>query len=119
MLVIPQVKIEKEPENIHGQLMFREMYICAEYATPNFGRMQGNKICRCVSSSASAVVAARESQDLIRSRFPLCSFIDWKCQTRYDETGAEIVPRPKDNDALAEEHLEAWVRFHLALFILA
>jgi hypothetical protein len=37
------------------------------------------------------------------------SFIDWKCQTMYDKEGAEIVPRPRDEDALAEEHLEAWV----------
>lgn len=45
-------KVSKEPENMPGQLEFREMYYCADFATEHFGRIRGNKICRCVRKSA-------------------------------------------------------------------
>lgn len=39
-------KITKEPENIAGQLEFREMYYCAEFATENYDRIRGNSLSR-------------------------------------------------------------------------
>lgn len=39
------------PENLNGQLLFRDMYACAEFAVgDNFGRVRGNEVCRYVSS---------------------------------------------------------------------
>lgn len=40
-----------EPENLEGQLMFREMYYAAECAQGlDFGQIRGNSICRSVGS---------------------------------------------------------------------
>ncbi len=36
----------KEPENMFGQLQFRDMYAAAEFGTPHFQRMRGNHVCR-------------------------------------------------------------------------
>lgn len=36
-----------EPENLEGQLLFREMYYAAEYAQGLvFGQIRGNSVCR-------------------------------------------------------------------------
>jgi len=40
----------KEPENMFGQLQFRDMYAAAEYGTANFQKIHGNPVCRCVCS---------------------------------------------------------------------
>lgn len=38
-----------EPENLEGQLLFREMYYAAEFAQGNkFGQIHGNSDCRSV-----------------------------------------------------------------------
>ncbi|WWC67038.1 uncharacterized protein I206_100945 [Kwoniella pini CBS 10737] len=72
----------KEPENMFGQLQFRDMYACAEAAIPNFERIRGNSICK---------------------------YIDWSLQNQYDKNGNEILPRPKDEkDEQAEKRFEAW-----------
>ncbi|KAJ1555482.1 hypothetical protein HK405_001519 [Cladochytrium tenue] len=34
------------PVSLLGQLLWREFYYCAAAATPNFGRMEGNPVCR-------------------------------------------------------------------------
>ncbi|WVR03300.1 hypothetical protein IAU60_000291 [Kwoniella sp. DSM 27419] len=71
----------KEPENMFGQLQFRDMYACAEAAVPHFERIRGN---------------------------PVCRFIGWALQNQYDEEGREILPRPRDEDERAETYFEAW-----------
>lgn len=35
-----------EPENMFGQLEFRDMYACAEAGTKHFERIRGNHVCR-------------------------------------------------------------------------
>lgn len=40
------VKETKEPENMFGQLEFRDMYACAELGTEHFARIRGNKVCK-------------------------------------------------------------------------
>ncbi|KAK7036626.1 hypothetical protein VNI00_011559 [Paramarasmius palmivorus] len=75
-------KATKEPENLEGQLAFREMYYSAEFAQgPEFGQIRGNSICR---------------------------YIDWKLQNQYDAEGKLIVPRPRGETG-AEEWYLAWV----------
>ncbi|WWD22279.1 hypothetical protein CI109_106770 [Kwoniella shandongensis] len=72
----------KEPENMFGQLQFRDMYACAEACTPHFERIRGNSVCR---------------------------FIDWSLQNQYDpKSGQEISPRPRSDNEEAEERFEAW-----------
>lgn len=39
-------KETKEPENMFGQLQFRDMYACAEAAGAHFERIRGNGVCR-------------------------------------------------------------------------
>ncbi|KAL7419958.1 hypothetical protein Q5752_004921 [Cryptotrichosporon argae] len=56
------------------------MYACAEYASPHFSRIRGN---------------------------PACRFIDWKLQNAYDDSGDEIVPRPRGDD-VDEDRLLRW-----------
>ncbi|KAK4686103.1 cryptochrome, partial [Tremellales sp. Uapishka_1] len=70
----------KEPENMFGQLEFRDMYACAEIGTKEFQRIRGNKICR---------------------------YIDWGLQNQYNDEGKEILPRPS-GDAIDEERFAAW-----------
>jgi cryptochrome len=41
----------KEPENMFGQLEFRDMYACAEAASKNFQQIRGNAACRSVRYS--------------------------------------------------------------------
>ncbi|WRT63450.1 uncharacterized protein IL334_000355 [Kwoniella shivajii] len=71
----------KEPENMFGQLQFRDMYACAEAAVPHFERIRGN---------------------------PVCKYVAWSLQNQYDSDGNEILPRPKDEDEIAEERFQAW-----------
>ncbi|KAJ3401441.1 hypothetical protein HDU80_006005 [Chytriomyces hyalinus] len=69
------------PENLNGQLLFRDMYACAEYAIGDaFGKVRGNEICR---------------------------YMDWNLPTVYDESGVEIVPRPP-GDSVSESRLKAF-----------
>ncbi|KAH7926248.1 hypothetical protein BV22DRAFT_1104439 [Leucogyrophana mollusca] len=71
----------KHPENLEGQLLFREMYFAAECAVGlPFGQIRGNAICR---------------------------FIDWRLQNQYDASGHRIHPRPL-GDAEDEERFSAW-----------
>jgi cryptochrome len=37
------------PVSLRGQLLWREFFYCAAAATPNFGRMEGNAVCRQVT----------------------------------------------------------------------
>lgn len=39
-------KETKEPENMFGQLQFRDMYAVAECWVEDFQRIRGNKVCR-------------------------------------------------------------------------
>lgn len=41
-------KETKEPENMFGQLQFRDMYAVAECWVENFQRIRGNSVCRYV-----------------------------------------------------------------------
>ncbi|EIW67847.1 hypothetical protein TREMEDRAFT_21150, partial [Tremella mesenterica DSM 1558] len=70
----------KEPENMFGQLEFRDMYACAEALQPHFERIRGNSVCR---------------------------YIDWGLQNQYDEQGREILPRPRGKEE-DERRFEAW-----------
>ncbi|ORY31961.1 FAD binding domain of DNA photolyase-domain-containing protein [Naematelia encephala] len=72
--------ITKEPENMFGQLQFRDMYASAEAATRHFERIRGNHVSR---------------------------YIDWGLQNQYDPSGHEILPRPR-GDLVDEERFEAW-----------
>ncbi|KAG8731849.1 hypothetical protein FRC12_019528 [Ceratobasidium sp. 428] len=77
-------KSAKKPENLLGQLEFRDMYYAAELAVggTKFGRVRGN---------------------------PISKYIPWHCPTVYSEDGEPIIPRPKDSEHLhAEEWLAAW-----------
>ena len=38
-----------EPENMFGQLEFRDMYAAAEAGSKHFERIRGNAVCKCVS----------------------------------------------------------------------
>lgn len=70
-----------EPENLPGQLIFREMYFAAQLGVGKpYGQIRGNKICRV---------------------------IDWKLCNSYDEDGEQIIPRPKGTKE-DEEALEKW-----------
>ncbi|WWC57893.1 uncharacterized protein I303_100428 [Kwoniella dejecticola CBS 10117] len=71
----------KEPENMFGQLEFRDMYACAEAAVPHFERIRGNSVCK---------------------------YVAWALQNQYDDNGNEILPRPRDEDEEAEKRFEAW-----------
>uniref|UniRef100_A0A0W0FWC1 Photolyase/cryptochrome alpha/beta domain-containing protein n=1 Tax=Moniliophthora roreri TaxID=221103 RepID=A0A0W0FWC1_MONRR len=74
-------KASKEPENLEGQLAFREMYYAAEFAQgTEFGQIRGNSICR---------------------------YIDWHLQNQYDGDGKIIVPRPR-GESEAEDRFLAW-----------
>ncbi|KAJ9107732.1 hypothetical protein QFC21_001192 [Naganishia friedmannii] len=72
--------VTKEPENLLGQLEFREMYYCAEFATPNYDRIRGN---------------------------PLSKFMSWALMNHYDEKGEMIMPRPQGK-AQDEERFLRW-----------
>ncbi|KAG9104285.1 hypothetical protein FRC06_004035 [Ceratobasidium sp. 370] len=77
-------KSAKKPENLLGQLEFRDMYYAAELAVggTKFGRVRGN---------------------------PISKYIPWHCPTVYSENGEPIIPRPKDKEhPHAEEWLAAW-----------
>ncbi|KAG8681518.1 hypothetical protein FRC11_001019, partial [Ceratobasidium sp. 423] len=77
-------KSAKKPENLLGQLEFRDMYYAAELAVGGtaFARVQGN---------------------------PICRYIPWNCPTVYSEDGNPIIPRPEDQKhPEAEEWLAAW-----------
>jgi cryptochrome len=39
-------KESKEPENMFGQLEFRDMYACAEVGENHFERIRGNRVCK-------------------------------------------------------------------------
>ncbi|KAH7343748.1 FAD binding domain of DNA photolyase-domain-containing protein [Rhizoctonia solani] len=83
-ILVNAPKSAKKPENLIGQLEFRDMYYAAELAVggTNFARVQGNSICR---------------------------YIPWHCSTVYSEDGNPINPRPKDEKhPQAEEWLAAW-----------
>lgn len=69
------------PENLNGQLLFRDMYACAEFAIgDDFQRIRGNSVCR---------------------------YMDWYLPTKYDDKGEAIVPRPA-GDAVSEARLSAF-----------
>ncbi|CBQ72710.1 related to Deoxyribodipyrimidine photolyase [Sporisorium reilianum SRZ2] len=69
------------PENLNGQLLFRDMYACAEHAIgDDFQRVRGNEVCR---------------------------YMDWYLPTQYDKNGEVIVPRPA-GDAVSEARLSAY-----------
>lgn len=66
------------PENYEGQLLFREMYACAEHAVgDSFQYVYGNSISR---------------------------YMDWYLPTHHDEKGQVIVPRPR-GDEVSEDRL--------------
>jgi cryptochrome len=69
------------------------MYAAAEYGTPHFERIRGNKACRYVDS----LILTRADN----------RFIDWGLQNQYDEEGKEIRPRPR-GDEEDEERFAAW-----------
>lgn len=52
------------PVSLHGQLLWREFYVCCMHATPNYRRMAGNPICRQISwgEDAALVAAWREGR---------------------------------------------------------
>lgn len=67
------------PESYEGQLLFREMYACAEHAVgDSFQYIKGNKVCR---------------------------YMDWYLPTHYDKQGNVIEPRPR-GDEESESRLE-------------
>lgn len=67
------------PENYEGQLLFREMYACAEHAVgDSFQYVYGNSISR---------------------------YMDWYLPTHHDEKGQVIVPRPRGDD-VSEDRLD-------------
>ena len=72
------------PVSFHGQLLFREMYFCAEAAIENFGQTYGNRYCR---------------------------YIDWNLCNKYDESGEFIgideITGP-DDGTQANEWFENW-----------
>lgn len=69
------------PENLNGQLLFRDMYACAEHAIgDSFQRVRGNEVCR---------------------------YMDWALPTHYDKDGEPILPRPP-GDAVSEARLSAY-----------
>ncbi|KAH7915052.1 FAD binding domain of DNA photolyase-domain-containing protein [Hygrophoropsis aurantiaca] len=74
-------EITEHPENLEGQLCFREMYYAAEWSQGlRFGQIRGNAICR---------------------------FIDWRLQNQYDADGLKTHPRPLGHTR-DEERLSAW-----------
>lgn len=69
------------PENMEGQLLFREMYACAELAVGDaYQHIRGNSISR---------------------------YMDWYLPTEYDKDGKPIEPRPR-GDEVSEKRLEAF-----------
>lgn len=69
------------PENLNGQLLFRDMYACAEHAIGDaFQRVRGNEVCR---------------------------YMDWYLPSRYDRNGEMILPRPA-GDPVSEARLSAY-----------
>ncbi|KAN0066143.1 hypothetical protein ACQY0O_000237 [Thecaphora frezii] len=69
------------PENLNGQLLFRDMYACAEHAVgDSFGQIRNNEVCR---------------------------YMDWYLPTVYDKDGNAFVPRPP-GDEVSESRLAAW-----------
>ncbi|CEL59601.1 Cryptochrome-2 OS=Gallus gallus GN=CRY2 PE=2 SV=2 [Rhizoctonia solani AG-1 IB] len=83
-ILVNAPKSAKKPENLLGQLEFRDMYYAAELAVGGtaFARVQGN---------------------------PICRYIPWRCPTVYSDDTNQIIPRPKDEQhPRAEEWLAAW-----------
>ena len=69
------------PENYEGQLLFREMYACAELAVgDSFQTVQGN---------------------------PVCRYMDWYLPTHYNADGNPVEPRPT-GDPVSESRLAAF-----------
>lgn len=69
------------PENMEGQLLFREMYACAELAVGDpYQVIHGNSISR---------------------------YMDWYLPSSYDSDGRPIEPRPR-GDEVSEARLEAY-----------
>jgi cryptochrome len=69
------------PENLEGQLLFREMYACAELATGDaYQVVRGNRLSR---------------------------YMDWYLPTQYNKDGTPIEPRPR-GDEVSEKRLEAY-----------
>lgn len=69
------------PENLNGQLLFRDMYACAEHAIgDDFQRIRGNSVCR---------------------------YMDWYLPTHYDKNGEVVLPRPP-GDPVSEARLSAY-----------
>ncbi|KAI8622712.1 FAD binding domain of DNA photolyase-domain-containing protein [Chytriomyces sp. MP71] len=69
------------PENLNGQLLFRDMYACAEFAIGDaFSGIRGNAQCR---------------------------YMDWHLPTHYDSAGKAVVPRPL-GDPVSEARLAAF-----------
>lgn len=69
------------PENLEGQLMFREMYACAELATGDaYQVVRGNRLSR---------------------------YMDWYLPNHYEKDGTPIEPRPRGDD-VSEKRLEAY-----------
>ncbi|CAE6412866.1 unnamed protein product [Rhizoctonia solani] len=83
-ILVNAPKSAKKPENLLGQLEFRDMYYAAELAVGGtaFAHVQGN---------------------------PICRYIPWRCPTVYSDDNNQIIPRPKDEQhPRAEEWLAAW-----------
>lgn len=69
----------KPPVSLEGQLLFRDMYFAAQFATDNYEQTQGN---------------------------PHCRFIPWKLANTYDKQGS--VTGYDQSDAQAEEWFQRW-----------
>ncbi|KAJ9104277.1 hypothetical protein QFC20_004559 [Naganishia adeliensis] len=87
-------KVTKEPENLIGQLEFREMYYCAEFATPKYDRIRGNPL------SKYALPPLGDNADT-GSRF-----MNWALMNKYDEKGEMVMPRPRGKEVDEERFLE-------------
>lgn len=69
----------KPPTSLEGQLLFRDMYFAAQYATANYEQTRGN---------------------------PHCRYIPWKLANTYDDRGK--VNGYDKSDAQAEEWFQRW-----------
>ncbi len=71
----------KEPVNLPGQLLFREMYFDAQFAVPNYEQTRGNAHCR---------------------------FIPWHLQNTYSPTTGAVTGYDAVSDPVAETTFKRW-----------
>ena len=45
LLILQAKKHSNPPVSLHGQLLWREFFFTAAYGTPNFNKMEGNRVC--------------------------------------------------------------------------